>query len=270
MALAPDLRTLDGASGAVFGVVALWLDQVGEQAKISRGRRIDRTNTKSETGIAYLERAVNLFLPKPLLWARGTPPLPDDWLGGATLGLACTLGAICPRVFVLAVDVLPPAGVEDADVHSPATTGAGVLLPTSSMGDLLSNLGVGTFPIVISAEPFSPAADAEASTPARCWTSGGLLAFPASKSSVPEKFTPPDEDLCSGVDSGMVCGERPSFSRLLFSFSCSSFLFLLVLRVSSSSFCLFSASALRRFAAWVSGSGGSEMYPLRVSPCERD
>ena len=148
------------------GVVALWLDQAGEQAKISRDRRIDRTNTKSETGIAYLERAVNLFLPEPLLWARGTPPLLDNWLGGAALGLACTLGAVYPRVSVLAVDVLPPAGVEDADVRSPAATGAGVLLPTASMGDLLSTLGVGTFSIVISAEPFSPTADAEDSTPA--------------------------------------------------------------------------------------------------------
>jgi len=59
----------------------------------------------------------------------------------------------------------------------------------------------------------------------------------------------------------VVSGERPSLSRLLFSFSWSSFLFLSRIAFASS-FLLFSSCARRWFATRVSGSGGSETYPV--------
>ena len=65
----------------------------------------------------------------------------------------------------------------------------------------------------------------------------------------------------SGVDSGEGSGWRPSLSRFLFSFSCSSFLLLFLSRVSfSTSFRAFCASACWRFVARVSGSRGFETY----------
>ena len=162
----------------------------------------------------------------------------------------------------------PPVGVGDLT----SATGMRDLLPTAGAGDLLPALGAGVFSIVAGAGPFSTATDAEDSTPARCWTRGGPPATSVSRSSDFEKSTLADDELyCSRVDSGVVCGERPSISRLLFSLSWSSFLFLFLSRVAfSSSFLLLSASTRRRFAVRISRSGGSKIYPLWVSPCEHD
>ena len=182
---------------------------------------------------------------------------------------------------VTGMSVLSLAPAADAGV-SPTTivAGTGNLLPAAGVGDLppaagaddiLPAVGVGIFSIIAGAGPFLPTANAEASTLAHCWTGGGLPATSVSKSSDFEKSTPPDEKLGSGVDSGVVSGERPSLSHLLFSFSCSSLLHLFLSWVAfSSSFLFFSSYARRRFAAWVSGSGGSETYPVRVSPCEHN
>ena len=88
-----------------------------------------------------------------------------------------------------------------------------------------------------------------------------------------EGSAPSDIESSSGssVDSGEGSGERPSLSRALFAFSCSSFLLLFLSRLYFSAFfCVSCAAARWWFAARVSGSGGSETYPLRVSPCERD
>ena len=75
----------------------------------------------------------------------------------------------------------------------------------------------------------------------------------------------------SGVDSGEGSGERPSLSRDLFSFSCSSFLLLFLSWLYfSASFHAFCASTCWRFAARASGSGGSETYPWRLRPYERN
>jgi len=208
-------------------------------------------------------------LPEPLLWARGTPPLPDDRLVCVALELACALEAVCPRACALTADVLPPTGVEDADIRPPtAVVGTGVLLPagvgtleptagasdlrptvsvgdplpTAGVGDLLYALGAGVFSIAAGVRPFASAAGTEASMPARCWTGGGLPVVSISKSSDFEKSTPPDEELASGVDSGVVCGERPSLCCLLFSFSWASLLSLFLRAVAfASSFLFFSS-----------------------------
>ena len=132
-------------------------------------------------------------------------------------------------------------------------------LPAADVGDLLSALDAGAFSITAGAGPFSPAAGAEASTPARCWTGGGLPAVTTSKSSDSEKSTPADEELSSGVDSGVVGGERPSLSRLMHSLSWFSLLSLLLRAVAvASSFLFFSACVHRKFASRTSGSGGFE------------
>ena len=125
----------------------------------------------------------------------------------------------------------------------------GNLQLAADVGDLLSTLGAGVSSIVTGAGLFSPATDIEASTPARCWTGGGLPAVSISQSSNSEKSTPPDEELSSGVDSGVVYGERPSLCRLLFSFSWASLLSLFLRVVAlASSFLFFSSSPHRRFA----------------------
>ena len=147
---------------------------------------------------------------------------------------------------------------------------AGILLPVVTC-TVLPTVGAGVLPHSSGAGTFSPAADGEALTPAHCWTGGEPPATPVSGSLDSEKSTSSDEESGSGVELGVGSGERPSFSRFLFSLSWSSFLFLFLSLVAfSSSFLLFSASAHRRFAVQVSGSGGSETYPLRVSPCECD
>ena len=132
---------------------------------------------------------------------------------------------------------LPPA----ADVGDlRPTVGVGNLLAAAGVGDLLSTVVAGVFSIITGVGLFSPTANAEVSTPAHCWTGGGLPATSVSKSSDSEKSTPPDEELCSGVDLGVVCGERPSLYRLLFSFSWASLLSLF-LRAFTSFFLFFSS-----------------------------
>ena len=171
--------------------------------------------------------ALSLRLPELLLVARGTSPLLDGWLEGIAPRPACTLdGAARPRVAALAADVLSPAVVVDAGVRSPAavtgtgdplpavagtllptagvgdlppaadvgdlrpTVGVGNLLAAAGVGDLLSTVVAGVFSIITGVGLFSPTANAEVSTPAHCWTGGGLPATSVSKSSDSEKSTP--------------------------------------------------------------------------------
>ena len=76
---------------------------------------------KNGIKITYSDRELSLRLPAPLLWARGTLSPLDDWPGG---------------VSVLAADVLPPAGVADADARFPAAAaGTGDPPPAAGAGD---------------------------------------------------------------------------------------------------------------------------------------
>ena len=214
----------------------------GSPTEPSRGENRDQQgsgnqtkNTKDERRSTYLERALSLCFCKLLLGARVAPPAPADRLAGGAPEPASPLDSVVrPRV------------------ASPAA-GAGDLLPAAGAGDLL------------------PTAETEASTPAYCWTGGWPPDTPVSGPSGIEGSSSSDEESGSGVDSGVASGERPCLSRFLFSFSCSSFIFLFLTLVAfSSSFLFFSAFAHMRFAVRVSGSGGSEVYPLQVSPWERD
>ena len=85
------------------------------------------------------------------------------------------------------MDVLSCADVVDTSVILPAgvgdplpATSAGDLRPAAGVGDLRSTLAAGAFSNVAGVSLLSPATDTEASTSARCWTSGGLPAVTTS------------------------------------------------------------------------------------------
>ena len=77
VARAPVLRALAGASGATSLATAPELEIGEERLRLAGlGERSNEYNNKTEN--TYLDRALMLRLPVPLLRARGTPTPLDD------------------------------------------------------------------------------------------------------------------------------------------------------------------------------------------------
>jgi len=128
----------------------------------------------------------------------GTGALPLATAADASVSLTTVVTGAGDLLLAADVgDLLPAAGVGDL---LPAA-GVGDLPPAAGAGEILPTVCAGVFSLIAGAGLFLPAADAEASTAAHCWTGGGLPATFESRSSNSEKSTPPDKELCSRMDS---------------------------------------------------------------------